>query len=372
MPSNPDRLGLDLYAAVLDGVPLDRPIAAIVQAVGGTMGVATRFLAGSGAPGPLTRVTSINIDPGMAADYQAHWVAHDPWIKAMHGMPTGVYNLSRIIPPDDVQRTPFWNDLLARRAPTLHGLCLAMLEDGVAQGYLTAWRDPARGAFDTGGEALLARLQPHITRALVAERRLVTACVATDALDTLPQGVAVIGHDGRLCHANRALGHMVAGNDGLALAPSGLAMPCHTTQRALDRAVGLALLVALGQAPMPDRAITVAVRRPSGAQPWQVEVLPLPPGRSGMFGPWAGAVLLVSAPAPRIPAAEDLRRAYGLTAAECALALALTRGATLAEHAAANGISVATVRSHLARLLAKTETRRQAELVARLLRATEP
>lgn len=373
MPNNPDQLGLDLYAAVLDGEPLDQPIAAVVRAVGGTMGIATRFPADSAARTALPRITSINIDPGMAADYQAHWVAHDPWIKAMHGMPTGVYNLSRIIPPDDVQRTTFWNDFLARRAPTLHGLCLAVLEGGTPQGYVTAWRDPARGAFDAASEVLLKRLQPHIMRALVAERRLAAATIASDALDALPQGVAVVGQDGRLCHANRALGGIVAGNDGLALAPSGLASHCRAAQQALDHAVGLALAVAMGRAPMPDRAITVAVRRPSGAAPWQVEALPLPPGRAGLFEPWAGAVLLVSAPpAPRTPAAEDLRRAYGLTAAECTLALALLQGATPAEHALARGTSMATVRTQMARLLAKTDTSRQAQLVARLLRATDP
>ncbi len=192
-------------------------------------------------------------------------------------------------------------------------------------------------------------------------------------LDALPHGVAVVRHDGRLCHANRALGRMVAAQDGLALAQTGLATPCPATQKALDQALGLALAAALGRAALPGGAATVGVRRPSGAAPWQVAVLPLPSGRAGLFEAWSGAALLVSEPpASRAPQAETLRRAHGLTAAECALALALLRGATPAEHARRLGISIATVRTHLARLLAKTETHRQAELVARLLRTTEP
>jgi DNA-binding CsgD family transcriptional regulator len=57
---------------------------------------------------------------------------------------------------------------------------------------------------------------------------------------------------------------------------------------------------------------------------------------------------------------------FGLTSAEARLASALGSGTTLGQQAAASGVSMSTVRTQLRHVLAKTGTRRQAEL-ARLL-----
>jgi DNA-binding CsgD family transcriptional regulator len=54
---------------------------------------------------------------------------------------------------------------------------------------------------------------------------------------------------------------------------------------------------------------------------------------------------------------------YGLTPAEARVVAALIAGRSLTEHARECGVSVETVRSHLKRAMAKTETRRQSELV---------
>lgn len=63
------------------------------------------------------------------------------------------------------------------------------------------------------------------------------------------------------------------------------------------------------------------------------------------------------------PHTAALERIFGLTAAEARLAALLAGGATVAEAAAAHKISVATVRTQLAAVFAKTHTSRQAELV---------
>jgi len=64
---------------------------------------------------------------------------------------------------------------------------------------------------------------------------------------------------------------------------------------------------------------------------------------------------------------QGLAQAFGLTAAESAVALALCEGKTLDEHAQALGVSVATVRTQLRAVFDKTQTRRQAETVGLLL-----
>jgi DNA-binding CsgD family transcriptional regulator len=68
------------------------------------------------------------------------------------------------------------------------------------------------------------------------------------------------------------------------------------------------------------------------------------------------------------PSPETLRRLFGLTATEAKLAVEIGRGDTVAYIARAHRLRVATVRTHLAAIFAKTQTRRQAELAMLLAR----
>lgn len=63
-----------------------------------------------------------------------------------------------------------------------------------------------------------------------------------------------------------------------------------------------------------------------------------------------------------------LNRMFGLTPTEAALALRIGAGATPADVAREKGVSLATVRAQLASVFAKTQTRRQSELMALLAR----
>jgi DNA-binding CsgD family transcriptional regulator len=63
-----------------------------------------------------------------------------------------------------------------------------------------------------------------------------------------------------------------------------------------------------------------------------------------------------------------LQGVFGFTAAEASLATEIATGKSLAEIAQARGVSIATARTQLAAIFAKTYTRRQAELVALLTR----
>ncbi len=84
-------------------------------------------------------------------------------------------------------------------------------------------------------------------------------------------------------------------------------------------------------------------------------------------GPHTVLILLDLGSSP-LPRASVLQRMFALTPAEAKLAIEIASGATPTEIAAENLVSMATVRSQLASVLAKTQTRRQAELVALLAR----
>ncbi|MBK8017607.1 MAG: helix-turn-helix transcriptional regulator [Betaproteobacteria bacterium] len=74
---------------------------------------------------------------------------------------------------------------------------------------------------------------------------------------------------------------------------------------------------------------------------------------------------------PPEPSRDVLSALFGVTAAECDLALALLRGISLRDHAVMRGVSHNTVKTQLSRVLEKTGTHRQSQLVG-LLRALAP
>jgi DNA-binding CsgD family transcriptional regulator len=72
---------------------------------------------------------------------------------------------------------------------------------------------------------------------------------------------------------------------------------------------------------------------------------------------------LVHKAAPDTPSSEAIAKSYKQTPTELRVLLALVEIGGVPEVAAALGISVTTVRTHVGRLFAKTGTARQADLV---------
>jgi DNA-binding CsgD family transcriptional regulator len=70
------------------------------------------------------------------------------------------------------------------------------------------------------------------------------------------------------------------------------------------------------------------------------------------------------------PKAAVLEKLFNLTPAEATLAVKIGQGKTPAAVARSNGVTISTVRSQLAAVFAKTNTQRQAELVALLARVS--
>jgi DNA-binding CsgD family transcriptional regulator len=81
------------------------------------------------------------------------------------------------------------------------------------------------------------------------------------------------------------------------------------------------------------------------------------------------AILIVTDPErARQVHRKQLRERYGMTAAEADFALEIVKGDGRQAAAVRLGVSLATARTHLERIFAKTGVHRQAELVRVLLR----
>ena len=175
-----------------------------------------------------------------------------------------------------------------------------------------------------------------------------------DSLERVGFGGMVIDGSGYVLTFNPAALKLLRDNVGGSEANEAEWMR-HAAKRLLDRA-----------SPWLPRNLGAWVTIPGhGDRPLALHRVPL----VGAEGYTDCVVLIMAdlAAAPQ-PSPAPLRRIFGLTAAEAKLAIQILQGETPADIARNHHVSVATVRSQLASVFAKTQTRRQSELVMLLTR----
>ncbi|MFO1303437.1 MAG: helix-turn-helix transcriptional regulator [Burkholderiales bacterium] len=176
--------------------------------------------------------------------------------------------------------------------------------------------------------------------------------------DRTTAGLVAVDPDGRVRFATTAARAMLRD------APLSIA---EEFVRAATPRLARALEVALAKAVAPAPAAT---RLALGAGPRDHAVFVTPLSTARGLAPGARPLaLLVLAPQGRgaaLPSARALRECFDLTASQCRIALSLCAGRVPKQIAQDLGVSVATVRTQLRALLAKTGTSRQAQLVALL------
>lgn len=357
------HLALAFVEAAYDGAPLTGALAELARASG-----ADRVLLYRMSPdGSWSDVQAIRLDESVLAAYRRVGAAWNPrgsvWASAADGEPI---DFDRLVPPEDLASSPLGALMQQTGFPARHvcGMRLA-LGDG-SEARLSLGRNTG-GAFDRGVLGLLAALSGHLAPALRARARLRPSPEAWSLglpladVEVLPVPLAIIDASPRLVHANAALRKLAARRDGLALGQARLI----ATDAAADRALAAATerLVRCDPAAR-HRLLGAAVPRAGGGRPYLVQALAI--GDAGSAR--QGVLFIVTDPDAGAHDPHLLRDLLGLTHAEAELATLLARGATLAEAAAARGISVETARTQLKSVLGKTGCRRQAELARVLAR----
>jgi DNA-binding CsgD family transcriptional regulator len=188
---------------------------------------------------------------------------------------------------------------------------------------------------------------------------------ALDLLDCMGCAILLLDAMGTVTGVN-ARAKPLLGTD-LSIHRGRLTAADHTSNQRLQS------LVRAAPTAMPlddDLLPPVVVARREG-RPIVVQVLPAA-GLAGALGEGARAILLLTdlEAQPELPE-RRLMRLFGLTPAEARLAARLGSGETLEETAEALQVSLGTARNQLKAVFAKTQTSRQAELIALLWRISD-
>jgi DNA-binding CsgD family transcriptional regulator len=216
---------------------------------------------------------------------------------------------------------------------------------------------------------LVNALIPHLQQALrtqncIAELVLEAGDVA-EAVDGMRHAVVVVGPGARIVHLNSAAERMLAGHNGPTVRDGSLCVAPASVDIELKRSVGAALGLMSAKAKVGNSFLS---QRLSGGRPYVVHVTPF---TARDYGPPRALVVVVDPNDDSGPSADLLRKLFGLTIAEADVARLVAGGHGLKPIADKLALSMATVKTHLQRVFAKTDTHRQAELV-RLLGALGP
>jgi len=185
--------------------------------------------------------------------------------------------------------------------------------------------------------------------------------VLTALAERMATGVLVADESGRVSFANALARQAIDAPGELAIVEEHL----HARSPRVSRLLHEALRVAVQSAPRATRIPMSA----TGHGETDIFVTPLPTARGFARDTRRLALLLVGqrGHGDSMPSQEDLRQLFDLTPAESKVALMLCSGRPPKEIARDLQLSIATVRSHLASLLAKTGTSRQVQLVRLLM-----
>jgi DNA-binding CsgD family transcriptional regulator/PAS domain-containing protein len=251
-----------------------------------------------------------------------------------------------------------------------HGLVGSFLPAASRPSTIVAVRAREDGRFDRRAVATLGRLMPHLRRAALIQRELSTLrvqlAVFTAYLNRHTYAFVLTDGQGRIIYANSAANEIAGLNDGITISSDRLLFMSNGDQAAFLRAVG-AGSAAVGA---PPRWLHVA--RPSHKPPYRLLLMPVPCSRaiSPEFSQRLTAVLIIGTePGPRLDPAI-LRVLFELTPTEARVTSRLGAGLSAEDIAGEMGLSLETVRTHIRRVLSKTSTGRQGELIALVLRTT--
>ncbi len=319
--------------------------------------------------GPATLQCQIGADPSWTARYEGYYAPRNIFLNARSDLtfPGAIRNGEAIVPDREAVRTEYFNDFL-RPLGVLHAIGLVPFRSGSVIALMSLMRRIGAPSFVAADFDFLARFMPHLQRALAIHRRLesvdLAQAAASEVLDRMPVGVAILGGDGKILFLNRHARTLVDAGDGLVLLREGL------SAAAADEAATLRRLVADACATGNGRGVggTVAVTRPSGRRALTALVAPLRTRSFALAREAPAAVVFIGDPEPKIEGIGGvLRRLYGLTKAEATVAILLVEGRRTEELADHLGITLHTARTHVKRVLAKVDVRCQSELVRVLL-----
>lgn len=301
--------------------------------------------------------------------YAARYAAIDPWRAGTEQAAEGDVRTShQICSQEELEKSIAYREFYYARGCDC-GVGGVFLRLGSTQSAITMLR--ARNEQGLCGDreiSILRPLMPHLRRAALLNGEVASLraqlATFTSHLDRYPHAFFLTDSAARLLYANAAAREVAALEDGLRIEDERIRLMTARESAALVEALRD---VAAGRG-LPVRRMD-APRRPPRS-PYRLLVMNVPGSSAlplGVAQP-AATILVIDTQAGSEPDLGILRELFSLTTAEARITARLVLGRSVEEMATDLGITVETARTHVRRVLSKTSTGRQGELISLVLR----
>jgi DNA-binding CsgD family transcriptional regulator len=310
----------------------------------------------------------INFDPAVFRLYNEYYGANDPYAEPaikLHGV--GLIQGDELVSRTDLLKSELYNDLLAPY--DLAHMTLISCRGSMPAGQVfPLWRSPKHGPMDAASIHLLQMLVPHMQTALLLRAKVAAShapkLFSETALDAMGIAAILVNWTGGIRHMNQlAAAHLKRAN-GLTVHNGRL----KAMDPQEDAQLQFLIVAASGEkhasASLPGGAMKILLPRERTSL--QVSVVPAPEQFHQIGGPYA-LVFIGDPSSPPKSRAALMRQLYRLTPVEARLSDLLLQGLEVRDAAEQLGTTLETARFHLKRVLAKTDTRRQTELMRLML-----
>jgi DNA-binding CsgD family transcriptional regulator len=310
-----------------------------------------------------------NFDAKSMSEYEAYYHQKDLWAIEMSKSATGRARLSHEI----VREAEFLNseiyDGFAKRIELFWSVASVMALEKQFMGAIGIHRPHSARAFEADDKHQLDMLLPHLSRAMLLQRRLQGLTqdrrLVLDALEKLSVGMIAVDAQATVLFANPTAERLLRAGLGLTCRLGCLGATDPTKDGELRRLIQQAGLAALGRP--SEVGGVLALPRPNG-RPLSLLVCPLRPHALTLGASVPAALLIFGDPdADPSTSTQALIELYGLTPAEARLMAALVDGERLEDYADRHQISINTARTQSKQIFAKTGHGRQADLIREVL-----
>lgn len=353
-PISFDQATLSLLDAAVDPTQWSRSMDVMTEYAKATGAVLLQIRGrGPGTP------HSPSLGEALDVYFKDEWHLHDQRERGVpHMRAKGIFVDQDFVTPEELSTSEYYNRFLRKfQANWSAGIGFSNDDD---EWCLVIERGEKSGFFDKKQQADLVRFGPYLNRAAKLARQLAYANATgmLDAFEALGCASFMLDHAGQVIRHN-AQAEQLLGN-GLVL--SSRRLRC---ARASDTVALNQLTAALGRSTVPSPAAApIVVAHRVSKRPLVIQGIPLAGLASAIFSP-ATSILLVSDTDRQAPptAIETTQQLFGLTTMESTVLSFLEREIPLPAAADAIGMSFETARTHLKRILSKTGTSRQSDLL---------
>jgi DNA-binding CsgD family transcriptional regulator/PAS domain-containing protein len=304
---------------------------------------------------PVKRVSRLVVgefgtDPSYSESFNARYSAISPFpLTSMMGAEGSIGRPFAVVGRDSVLSSPFYKEwcLPQRYNDFLGGIMIREARGIYAIGFVRLLDQPL---FSEEDERILALLLPHVTRAFRVSGALDTLRAQRNdvfaAIEALPTPIIALDGEGIVVTINTAALRLADAGGPIRIERGRLSFVEAAAQQALSDAF--------------SSGTTKPIHVTIGAQPPLAATLVPYAGSAGRI---AAVVAIQHAQKTEAPPGLMLQQAFGFTPAELRILMMLLEGGTRETVAADLGLSLATVKTHIQGLFAKTQTNRQADLV---------